>query len=45
MLSIILGKYVEVAIIQSIELFCSKLSYILIIQVPCRMLWIPPQAQ
>lgn len=45
MLSLIVGKHVEAAVIQPIELFCSKLSYILIIQVPCRMLWIPPQAQ
>lgn len=44
-LSVIVGKYVEAAFIQPIELFCSKLSYILIIQVPCRVLWIPPQAQ
>lgn len=44
-LSIIVGKYVEAAFIQPTELFCSKLSYILIIQVLCRVLWIPPQAQ
>lgn len=44
-LSVIVGKYVEAAFIQLIELFCSKLSYILITQAPCRVLWIPLQAQ